>query len=135
MCRQPRRLGGDRWALAHLTRWGRQFAVLNLAYFAPGRCWASWRSAFSVLAMVWLAVADVRLTVLVSYATNGLFTAMQNFSGSDFGRFLAIFALLAALNVIVEIALYYTERMFVPALADVAQRAHGQRLADRRRLP
>jgi putative ATP-binding cassette transporter len=101
------------WALARLTRWGRQFAALNLSYFIPGRTWVSWRAALSVLAMVWLAVADVRLTVLVSYATNGMFTAMQNFSGSDFARFLAIFALLAALNVIVKIALYYTERMFV----------------------
>ena len=56
--------------------WGRQFARLAFPYFSPrGR--QGWGPLVTLLLLLLLTIAGVRLTVLFSYVNNDLFTALQ----------------------------------------------------------
>ena len=61
--------------LGRYTEWGRQFWRLNGPYFTAGR--ASWPAWLLVAALLVSAVVSVRISVLVSYYTNDIFTSLQ----------------------------------------------------------
>src|SRR5687768_14673646 len=74
------------------TVWGRQFRRLAFPYFSP-RGDQGWRPLLSVLLVLLLAVAAVRVTVLNSYWFNGTYTALQQLDAANFWRFMGIFAI------------------------------------------
>ncbi|MGH3669486.1 MAG: ABC transporter ATP-binding protein/permease [Pseudonocardiaceae bacterium] len=82
------------WLLARFTSWGRQFWQIAIPYFRPDRTWLGWRPLLTLLGMLWLTVLAVRLDVLLSYWTNGLFTALQEMNGGTFGYLLVVFGVL-----------------------------------------
>lgn len=82
------------WLLAHFTSWGRQFWQIAIPYFRLDRTWLSWRPLLTLLGMLWMTVLAVRLDVLLSYWTNGLYTALQQMNGRAFGHLLVVFGVL-----------------------------------------
>jgi len=102
------------WLLIRRTTWGRQFWRLSSAYFIPERRdWISWRPLATVGLLLLLSVASVRLSVLLSYDTSGIYTALQELDSAAFWSFLGIFAILATLNVLLVLFTFYIEQAFV----------------------
>jgi putative ATP-binding cassette transporter len=89
------------WILIRRTRWGRQFWRISGMYFRPyRRGWLAWRPILTVAVLLLLTVAGVRLDVVLSFSNNGLFTALQERNASDFWRFVIIFGVIAAINIV-----------------------------------
>jgi vitamin B12/bleomycin/antimicrobial peptide transport system ATP-binding/permease protein len=97
----------------HFTRWGRNFRTLTVSYFLPGRSPASWWPALTVIAMFVISIVGVRLQVLDSFFQNGLFTSFQDRSASEFYRFLRIFAVIAAVNIVEGILGYFVAQLLI----------------------
>jgi len=96
------------WLLIRRTRWGRQFWRLSGMYFIPReRTWLSWRPILTVALLLLLTVASVRLNVLLTYQSNGLYTALQNLDAPSFWKFLWIFAILATIYVVLVLITFY----------------------------
>lgn len=128
------------WLLSRYTVWGRQFRRLTFAYFTPGAArragggsgssagsragggagsragskgdGSGWRPIIRVLLLLLLTVVSVRIQVLTSYATNGLYTALQALSAQDFARYLAIFGIISAAYVARALMTYYLQQAF-----------------------
>jgi putative ATP-binding cassette transporter len=94
------------------TVWGRQFRRLAFPYFSP-RGDQGWRPLLSVLLVLLLAVAAVRVTVLNSYWFNGMYQALQQMDVANFWRFMGIFALLAPIAVARSLFAYYVQQALV----------------------
>jgi putative ATP-binding cassette transporter len=96
------------WFLIRRTRWGRQFWRLSGAYFIPRqRNWLNWRPILTVALLLLLTIAAVRLDILLSFQGNGMFTAMQQLDEAAFWRFILIFGVLAAINVVLVLFTFY----------------------------
>ncbi|MGF6887193.1 putative ATP-binding cassette transporter [Nocardia sp. GAS34] len=106
-----------------LTAWGRQFWRLNRDYFAgPG----AWRSLAYVAVLLFLTIWGVRMTVLFSYQSNDMYTALQyaaeglgsgksaELHGAEhiFWYSVAVFAVLATIHVIRTMIEYYLGQAF-----------------------
>ena len=63
--------------------------------------------------LLMLSVVSVRILVLISYSTNGVYTALQALSAPDFARYLGIFGVLAVLYVVRALLSYYVEQAFI----------------------
>ena len=100
------------WLLARSTVWGRQFARLAFPYFSP-RDGQGWGPLVTLLLLLLLTIAGVRLTVLFSYVNNNLFTALQQLDPSGFLRAILIFLVLAAVWVVNSLLAYYVQRRLV----------------------
>lgn len=96
-------------ALTRFTPWGRQFIALAGEYFAPRR---DWRPLATVAAILLLAVAGVRMNVLLSYWSNGFYDAVQALDAPRFWFFMRLFALLAALHVARVLVNYLVTQAF-----------------------
>ena len=96
-------------ALARLTGWGRQFWRLAGPYFAPRR---DGRPLALVAAILLLAVAGVRMNVLLSYWNNGFYDAVQALDAAQFWFFMRLFALLATLHVVRVLLNYFVTQAF-----------------------
>jgi putative ATP-binding cassette transporter len=101
------------WLLARFTCWGRQLWRIAAPYFWPHRSWISWRPLLSLLAMLWVTVLGVRIEVLVSYAMNGLFTAMQQLNPRAFAFFLTVLGGLATILITAVTVLYLMGQAFI----------------------
>jgi putative ATP-binding cassette transporter len=101
------------WLLTRSTDWGRQFGRLTYRYFSPGPDWTSWRPLVTVLLLLLLTVVAVRIDILLSYSTNGLYTALQRLDPGGFAFFLGIFGVLAAIHVVRSMLTYFVGQMFV----------------------
>jgi vitamin B12/bleomycin/antimicrobial peptide transport system ATP-binding/permease protein len=98
--------------LLRRTVWGRQFWRLAGPYLRPGGD-NGWRPLLVVLALLLLAILLVRINVLISYVTNGLYTALQNLDVGTFFRFVAIFAIIATIYVITVLVNFYVQQALV----------------------
>ncbi|WFR71137.1 ABC transporter ATP-binding protein/permease [Prescottella defluvii] len=110
--------------LTRYTRWGRQFWTISGSYFT-GR--DSWRVWLPVAAMLFLTVMGVRVTILISYQGNEMYTSLQYaaqaFSGgndaalsdakSTFWRSIVVFSVLATIHVVRSLLDYYVGQAFV----------------------
>jgi putative ATP-binding cassette transporter len=99
--------------LMRSTVWGRQFKRLAVPYFRPGKDRESWQPLIVALLVLLATVAAVRLNVLLSYSTNGLYTALQELDASAFARFLGIFGVLATIHVVRSLLDYYVTQLLV----------------------
>lgn len=99
--------------LARFTRWGSQLRRIAAPYFRPHRGWVGWRPLLTLLTILWLTVLGVRIEVLVSYAMNGLFTAMQQLNSGMFEFFLMILVGLATIFITMVTTLYLIGQTFI----------------------
>ncbi len=89
------------WLLLKRARWAKQFWRLSGVYFIPrARGWLAWRPILTVALLLLLTVMSVRLDVLLTYQSNGLYTALQQLDAPTFWKYIAIFGVLATVNVI-----------------------------------
>jgi putative ATP-binding cassette transporter len=63
--------------------------------------------------MLWMTVLAVRLDVLLSYWTNGLFTAMQDFNAEAFGFSMVVFGVLTTVYFVHSRVEYLIEQAFI----------------------
>ncbi|HYZ35348.1 MAG TPA: ABC transporter ATP-binding protein/permease [Pseudonocardiaceae bacterium] len=101
------------WLLARFTRWGQQFRRIAVPYFKPNHQCLSWRPLLTLLVMLWMTVLAVRLDVLLSYWTNGLFTSMQDLNAAVFGYYLVIFGVLTSVYFVHSRVEYLIEQTFI----------------------
>ena len=102
------------WLLTRYPHWGRQFRRLAFPYLKPGRGWITWRPLLTLLLLLWLTVLEVRLEVLMSYATNGLYTALQGLNAKMFWFCVTVFMVLAVIIVSsAQLAYLITQRLFI----------------------
>jgi putative ATP-binding cassette transporter len=96
------------WLLIRRTRWGRQFWRISGIYFRPyRRSFLAWRPILTVLLLLLLTVAGVRLNVILSFSNNGLFTALQERNQADFWKFIIIFCVIAAISVVLTLITFF----------------------------
>jgi putative ATP-binding cassette transporter len=96
------------WLLIRRARWGRQFWRLSGMYFIPRqRGWLSWRPILTVALMLLLTVMSVRLDVLLTFQSNGLYTALQELNAPAFWKYIGIFGVLATVNVVLVLITFY----------------------------
>ena len=92
------------WLLIRRTGWGRQFWRLSSMFFVPfSRSWTSMRPILTVA----LLLLEVRLSVLLSFQNNELFTSLQENDQPAFWRSLVIFAVLATVSVLLALISFY----------------------------
>lgn len=88
------------WFLTRSTVWGRQFRRLAFPFFQPTRGdLRSWGPLATALLVLLMAIISVRLSVLLSYQSNEMYTALQNLDAPTFWFTLIIFAVLATIYV------------------------------------
>jgi putative ATP-binding cassette transporter len=97
--------------ITRFTVWGRQFRRLAFAYFSVRG--GGWRPLLTVLLLLLLTIASVRLSVLLSYQSNGMYTALQNLDGATFARYVVIFGVLATLYVVQTLLSFYVQQALV----------------------
>ncbi|MCE3277641.1 MAG: transporter permease/ATP-binding protein, partial [Propionibacteriaceae bacterium] len=96
------------WLLIRRTRWGRQFWRLSSVYFIPRRRgWLSWRPLLTVALLLLLTLISVRLDILLSFQGNDMFTSLQQLDAAAFWRSIAIFGILATINVLLVLVTFY----------------------------
>jgi putative ATP-binding cassette transporter len=96
------------WLLIKRTRWGRQFWRLSAEYFRPRqRTWLAWRPLLTVALLLLLTLVSVRLNVLLSFQGNEMFTALQELDAPAFWRSIAIFGVLATINILLVLITFY----------------------------
>ena len=101
------------WLLMRYTPWGRQFGHLSWCYFQPGRTWLSWRPILTLALVLWTSVAEVRISILATYSTNGLFTALQRLDSHTFLRYVALSAVIALANFFRVMTFYFATNIFM----------------------
>ncbi|MGE3252001.1 ABC transporter ATP-binding protein/permease [Pseudonocardia sp.] len=96
------------WMLVTRTNWGRQFWRISGAYFTLDRRDPStWRPLLLVALLLLLTVASVRLDVVLSYSSNGLYTALQQLDPESFWLYVGIFCVLATIHVVLSLVTFY----------------------------
>ena len=96
------------WLLLKRARWAKQFWRLSGMYFIPRtRGWLAWRPILTVALLLLLTVMSVRLDVLLTYQSNGLYTALQQLDAPTFWKYIGIFGVLAAVNVVLVLITFY----------------------------
>jgi len=105
-------LGGSCvWLLTRHTQWGRQFWQLSGDYFRPRQ--HGWRPLLSLLLIVLVTLAGVRLSVLFSNWYNGMYTSLQKLDQQAFWASMLLFAALATAHVGRVLFEYYLQQAFV----------------------
>jgi putative ATP-binding cassette transporter len=111
-------------ALARHTEWGRQFWRITGRYFLGSR---AWRSLGLVAALIALAVAGVRVTVLFSYQSNDMFSALQfavqglasgrghrfDAARDAFWASIRLFVVLSVVSLIQALVVYWASQVFI----------------------
>ena len=98
--------------LVRVTTWGRQFRRLAYPYFAPrgGQGLGPLVTLFAVIA---LTIIEVRLSVILSYLVNDLYTALQNGDAATFGRDVGIFAILSIFFLAQALLVFYAQQRLI----------------------
>jgi len=102
-------------AVALLTRftvWGRQFRRLAFPFFSP-RGPEGWRPLLNAFAVLLFVIIAVRVQVVNSYITNGLYTALQELDAPTFGRYILIFTVLSVAALAQTLLAFYLEQRLV----------------------
>ena len=90
-----------------------KFRRVTIKYFIPGSTWASWQPLALVVALTVLCATSVRIDVLISFAQNGFYTALQEYSPATFYRYLGIFGIIAFFYVVEAMVEYYVGQCLV----------------------
>ena len=96
------------WLLIRRTGWGRQFWRLSSMFFIPyQRSFRAFKPLLTVALLLLFTVIEVRLSVLLSFQNNELFTALQENDQPTFWRSIVIFAVLATASVLLALISFY----------------------------
>jgi putative ATP-binding cassette transporter len=98
--------------LVRLTEWGRQFRRLAYPYFSP-RGGQGWGPLLTLIAVIALAIADVRLSVILSYLVNDLYNTLQDGDAAGFARYVGIFAILSVFFLAQALLAFYVQQRLV----------------------
>jgi putative ATP-binding cassette transporter len=98
--------------VTRFTRWGRQFRRLAYPYFSP-RGGQGLGPLVTLVAVIALTIADVRLSVILSYLVNDLYTALQNGDAATFGRDVGIFAILSVFFLAQALLVFYAQQRLI----------------------
>ena len=97
------------WALIRLTRWGRQFWQLSGGYFSLRRS----AKPLLVLALILLlTLTGVRIDVVLSNWSNGLYNSLQQLNENLFWSFIRIFCIIASIHVLRSLFSFYVNQSF-----------------------
>ena len=97
-------------AVGHYTTWGRQFRRITAGYFTPRR---SLRPLAALAVIVLLALGAVRMDVLFSFWSNGLYSALQKLDAKAFWAILGVFATLATVHMARTLLSAYLRQAFL----------------------
>ena len=97
-------------AVSRYTVWGRQFRRITAGYFTPAR---SVKPLAALAVIVLLALGAVRMDVLFSFWSNGLYSALQKLDAKAFWAILAVFATLATVHVARALVSAYLRQAFL----------------------
>ncbi|RVW05727.1 ABC transporter ATP-binding protein/permease [Rhodococcus xishaensis] len=117
-------LGIVGYFLIRYTQWARQFWMISGSYFSNRDSWRVW---LSIAVMLFLTVMGVRVTILISYQGNEMYTSLQyaaqafssgdgaalNEAKSSFWRSIVVFTVLATIHVVRSLLDYYVGQAFV----------------------
>ncbi|MDL5159588.1 ABC transporter ATP-binding protein/permease [Actinomycetospora termitidis] len=118
--------------IVRFLTWGRQFWRLAGPWMSPRTGPDGYRPVLFVLGLLALVVFQVRLTILYTYQTNDLYTALQNLDAGAFWRSLLVFSVIAALSVAEALVTYYVGQRFLIRLwENLTDRFLGDWLGDR----
>jgi putative ATP-binding cassette transporter len=96
------------WLLVRRTGWGRQFWRLSSMFFVPyGRSFRALKPILTVALLLLFTVIEVRLSVLLSFQNNELFTALQESDQPAFWRSVVVYAVLATVSVLLALISFY----------------------------
>ncbi|PUA20563.1 ABC transporter ATP-binding protein/permease [Glaciimonas sp. PCH181] len=98
------------WLLSRFTVWGRQFGRLTWDFFRPGR--SKW-PLFWLAVIVFLTLFSVRMNVLFSFWSNGLYSALQKLDAKAFWTMVIIFSVLATIHVFRVLVNFYVRQAFL----------------------
>ncbi len=98
--------------VVRFTEWGHQFRRLAYPYFSP-RGGQGWGPLLTLLAVIALAMAAVRVQVVNSYIVNGLYTALQDGDAAGFGRYVLIFAILSVIALAQALLAFYVQQRLI----------------------
>ncbi|KAF3997409.1 ABC transporter ATP-binding protein/permease [Glaciimonas immobilis] len=96
--------------LARFTIWGRQFRRLTWAFFSPTR---SKKPLLWLAGIVFLTLFSVRMNVLFSFWSNGLYSALQKLDAKVFWTMVIIFSILATVHVVRALINFYVRQAFL----------------------
>lgn len=95
--------------LVRFTRWGKQFWRLAGPYLSPRHGWAP---LLTVMLILLLALAAVRMNVLFSFWSKEFYDAVQAMNQPVFWWALGLFGVLATVHVARELFTYYVQQSF-----------------------
>ena len=97
------------WGLIRLTSWGRQFWQLSGGYFSLRR---SAKPLLAIALILLLTLVGVRIDVVLSNWSNGLYNSLQQLNESLFWSFIRIFCIIASLHVLRSLFSFYVNQSF-----------------------
>ena len=97
------------WSLTRLTSWGRQFWQLSGAYFSLRR---SAKPLLAIALILLLTLIGVRIDVVLSNWSNGLYNSLQQLNESLFWSFIRIFCIVASMHVLRSLFSFYVNQSF-----------------------
>ena len=97
--------------LMRTTVWGRQFRRLAMPFFRPTRDRRSWGPLLLVLVVLLITITTVRMNVLFSYQSNGMYTALQELDATSFWFYVVLFIGMAAMWVVKELLRVYVQQV------------------------
>lgn len=97
------------WSLTRLTSWGRQFWQLSGAYFSLRR---STKPLLAIALILLLTLIGVRIDVVLSNWSNGLYNSLQQLNESLFWSFIRIFCIVASMHVLRSMFSFYVNQSF-----------------------
>lgn len=97
------------WALVRLTSWGRQFWQLSGGYFNLRR---SAKPLLAIALILLLTLTGVRIDVVLSNWSNGLYNSLQQLNESLFWSFIRIFCIIAGIHVLRSLFSFYVNQSF-----------------------
>lgn len=90
--------------LRRYTQWGRDFSTITWEYFRLGR---NKTPFILLLIIILLAMASVRLNVVLSYWSNDMYTSLQDLDAKAFWAAMIVFSVLATIHVIRSLFNFY----------------------------
>lgn len=95
--------------LGKFTYWGQQFLRVTWVWFSPAR---NWRPLAILSLLILMTLFAVRMDILFTFWSNGMYTSLQNFNAAAFWSLMAVFGILASVHVVRGLVNFYISQAF-----------------------
>ncbi|WP_211453078.1 ABC transporter ATP-binding protein/permease [Collimonas antrihumi] len=95
--------------IGKFTDWGQQFLRVTWAWFSPVR---SWRPLAILSLLILMTLFSVRMEILFTFWSNGMYTSLQDFNAAAFWSLMAVFGVLASVHVLRALVNFYISQAF-----------------------